>query len=99
MLGVFRQALVDALNEAKAVEACLARYDGYSRRLPSAWKIGPAFALAILAFVTGVAVPLIDTGAPRWIYVGVPLDIYLVAVIALVILLAGWYLGDRRDKT
>jgi hypothetical protein len=97
LLGVFRQALVDAQEEARAVEARLARYDGYRSRLAPAWKIGLAVALATLAFVTGVAVPLIDTGAPRWIYVGVPLGVYLVALVVAAVLLVGWYRGTGDE--
>jgi hypothetical protein len=64
------------------------RYDGYLARLPSRRRIVTVVAATMVAFVTGVVVPLADTGMPRWIYVGVPCSLYAIGLVAA--LVAGW---------
>ncbi len=98
LLVTFHTKLTEKYLAVADVKTTLARHDTYFDHLPSPQKIGAVFALAALAFVTGVAVPLIDTSAPRWIYVGVPLGVYLVAMIAVASFLVRWYLQRRDDK-
>jgi len=71
-----------AYEESKVIKLELARYDAYLDRLPRLRWIVIGVCLIALAFATGVALPLIDTRAPRWIYVGVPLAVYMVALTA-----------------
>ena len=78
----YRVQLTKVYAESKAIKLELARYDAYLDRLPRLRWIVIGVCLIALAFITGVALPLIDTRAPRWIYVGVPLAVYMVALVA-----------------
>jgi len=70
----------DLLVEVESIGSDLDRYDDSTRRLPSWGLIAVVFTATSLAFVGGVVAPLVDTGIPRWIYVGVPCAIYVIGI-------------------
>ncbi len=98
LLDEFYKHLADARAEAVIIGELLRRHDAYVYRQLSPETMSAAFVLAIVAFVTGVAIPLINTSAARWIYVGVPLGVYAISTIAAGAVLMRWYWKSRRDE-
>jgi len=62
----------------------LDRYRNYvGRRLPRGKVVVIAFVLTVSAFISGVLIPLIDVHIARWVYVGIPSAIYVVAILVV----------------
>jgi hypothetical protein len=79
---VFDNRIREVYGELEAVDAHLARYTAYRDRLPSRTLVRVAFAGAVVAFSTGVLIPLIETHARRSIYVGVPCTVYGLGIVS-----------------
>jgi len=96
LLVGFRDRFREAGVELSAIRSMLDRYDDYRKRLPSPWTIAAIFVAVVLAFGTGVAVPLVEPTTSRWIYVDVPLGIYAFAMFVGLVLIV-IYGRDRHD--
>lgn len=66
-----------------ATRSAFRRYDLECRRLPTRKAVVAGAIVASLAFAAGVIVPLVDTHAPRLIFVFVPASVYAIIVVGL----------------